>query len=338
MELPVAVAKYRPQVEEELTTFLGTHTVGLYQMLRYQFGWSDKDGNPSDGTGGKRVRPVLCLATCEALGGDALQALAAAAAVEMLHNFSLVHDDIEDNSDERHQRPAVWRVWGVAQAINAGDSMHTLARLMLPRMQERGVSPENVLWAGQLIDEASLRLCEGQFMDLLYQEQPSVDMEAYLAMVRGKTASLMSCAMQLGGIIATGDRKVVDTLARCGTKLGIAFQIRDDLLDLAGNRSRETLVGDIVEKKKTFPVVYALQNGTPKTRKDLTALYSKETLHNEDVERVLAILIGSGAIEAADKTAQQYYHEATGLLEELRTPEYDLDILCQFVHFMVNRD
>ena len=320
-----------------MRAFLETHTVGLYQMLRYQFGWSDKDGKPSDGIGGKRLRPVLCLATCEALGGDVHQALSAAAAVEMLHNFSLVHDDIEDNSDERYQRPAVWRVWGVAQAINAGDSMHTLARLMLPRMQERGVSPENVLWADQLLDEASLHLCEGQFMDLLYQEQPSVDMEAYLTMVRGKTASLISCAMQLGGIIATGDRGVVDTLARCGTNLGIAFQIRDDLLDLAGNRSREAIAEDIVEKKKTFPVVYALQHGTPETRKDLTDLYSKETLHNEDVGRILAILVGSGAIEAADKTAQQYCHEAIGLLEELRIPEHDLGILRQFVHLMVER-
>ena len=337
MELPAIFGKYRAQIEEELRATLEERTVGLYQMLRYQFGWSDKDGSPTNGAGGKRLRPILCLATCEALGGDAQQALPAAAAVELIHNFSLVHDDIEDNSPERYQRPAVWKVWGTAQAINVGDSMHALARLMLLRMQKQGVPLDRILWAGQLLDEASLRLCEGQFLDLLYEEQADVDIEAYLTMTKGKTAALISCALQLGGVVATGDRWTVDVLARCGTNLGIAFQIRDDVLDMDDGREGETVAEDLTGKKKTFPVVYAFENGTPETRQELARLYSKEKLLREDIECILSMLKETGAVAQAEETAQRYYQEAIRALEELQIKGRDLDNIRQVARFMVER-
>ena len=337
MELPAIFGKYRAQIEEELRATLEERTVGLYQMLRYQFGWSDKDGSPTNGAGGKRLRPILCLATCEALGGDAQQALPAAAAVELIHNFSLVHDDIEDNSPERYQRPAVWKVWGTAQAINVGDSMHALARLMLLRMQKQGVPLDRVLWAGQLLDEASLRLCEGQFLDLLYEEQADVDIEAYLTMTKGKTAALISCALQLGGVVATGDRWTVDVLARCGTNLGIAFQIRDDVLDMDDGREGETAAEDLTKKKKTFPVVHAFEHGSLETRQELARLYGKEKLLREDIECILSILKETGAMAQAEETAQRYYQEAIRALEELRIKGYDLDNIRQVARFIVER-
>jgi len=337
MELRHVFEKYRHQVEGELRAALEAHSVGLYQMLRYHLGWSDRDGRPVDGLGGKRLRPILCLSTCEALGGDVQQALPAAAAVELIHNFSLVHDDIEDESPERHDRPAVWTVWGPAQAINAGDSMHSLAWLMLTRLQQRGVAPEKVLWSTQILDEATLRLCEGQFLDIMYQEQVDVGLEEYLAMTKGKTAALFSSAMQLGAVVASGDRQTVDTLARSGTGLGIAFQIRDDVLDLDEEHAGEVVTGDIARKKKTFPVVYAQERGTQKARQELRRIYSKERLGRADVQRVLSILEAEGALEQAEETASRYYQEAMALLEELRIPASSLDTIRQVARFMVER-
>lgn len=339
MEPPSAFEKYRGEVEEELEDLLQGRETGLYQMLRYQLGWSDRDGRPVRGRrGGKRLRPVLCLATCKALGGDYRQALPAAAAVELIHNFSLVHDDIEDESPERHQRPAVWKVWGAAQAINAGDSMHALGRLALARLQGRNVPLPKVLWAGELLDDASVRLCEGQFMDLMYQETTEVDVEAYLDMVKGKTAALISCAMQLGAVVAGGDADVVEAIRRCGAYLGIAFQIRDDLLDLSCARDGKVASGDILERKKTFPIVYALEKGTPETARELASLYGKDRLHPRDVERVTRILEEVGALRQAQELAQRYCKEAMGVFDGLRLPYCDLDEIRQIARFVVERE
>ena len=337
MEPSPAFDRYRGELEEELKDFLKGRETGLYQMLRYQLGWSDRDGCSVPGHGGKRLRPVLCLATCKALGGDYRQALPAAAAVELIHNFSLVHDDIEDGSPERHDQPAVWKVWGAAQAINAGDSMHALARLALARLQGRNVPLRKVLWATQLLDDASVRLCEGQFLDLMYQETPEVDVEAYLEMVKGKTAALISCAMQLGAVVASGDPEVVEAVGWCGTKLGIAFQIRDDLLDLSCARDGKVASGDILERKMTFPVVYALEKSTHETVRELAGLYAKDRLRGPDAERVTRILEEVGASGTAQELAQRYCKEAIGVLDSLRLPYCKLDEIRQIARFVVER-
>ena len=143
---------------------------------------------------GKMLRPLLCLASCEAVGGDGQRALPAAAALELLHNFSLIHDDIEDGSPQRHGRDTVWRVWGVAQAVNAGDGMFALAHVTLHRLSEVGVAADQVLAVAALLDEASLRLCEGQYRDLSYEERLDVRCDDYLEMVAGKTAALMAAS------------------------------------------------------------------------------------------------------------------------------------------------
>lgn len=339
MQPPPVLDSYRAEVDEELKAVLEGRDVGLYHLLRYQLGWCDEEGRPTSGRGGKRFRPVLCLATCKALGKDYHQALPAAAAVELVHNFSLVHDDIEDGSPSRHDRPAVWKVWGAAQAINVGDSMHALGRLALVRLQERRVPPEKVLWGTQLLDEASLRLCEGQFLDLAYQETAEVDMEAYLTMVKGKTAALISCAMQLGAIVADADGPVVDALGHCGTSLGIAFQIRDDLLDLRDAQCEGSASEDLHAKKKTFPVVYALEKGTSVTARDLTRLYQKGQLAEDDMWRVMAILEEVGALVGAQEEAQRYYAEAMGILAGLRLPGHcGEDEIRQLARFVVERE
>jgi geranylgeranyl diphosphate synthase type I len=336
-ETSAALDTYRAAVDDEMRKALDSRPIGLYQMLRYHLGWTDRDGNPASRVaGGKRLRPILCVTTCRALGGDIKQVIPAAAALELIHNFSLVHDDIEDNSKERYQRPAVWSIWGVAQAINVGDSMHTLARLLLPRMSELGVPVDRVLWAGRLLDEASLQLCEGQFLDMLYQERMDIGLEDYLVMARSKTGALFACAMQLGGIVSIGDTDTVDILGNCGRSFGIAYQILDDLQDMREGQMCGPAATDIVEKKKTYPLVSALASGPAGARKELADIYAKQQLGQNDVERVLAILRGTGSMDKAVAAASHHLDEAEESLSSITMPGRELDVVRHLMHLILD--
>ncbi|MEI2691836.1 MAG: polyprenyl synthetase family protein [Anaerolineae bacterium] len=233
---------------------------GHYGMLRYHMGWVDPAMQPAVINSGKRIRPVVCLLACAAVGGAVEDALPAAAAVELLHNFSLIHDDVEDNSSTRRHRPTVWALWGVPQAINAGDAMFTLARLALHGVTGRGVVAATALEASAIFDRACLRLTEGQYLDMSFEDRQDVAVEEYVAMIEGKTAALLSASLELGALLGGADEGTRRSLAEFGRGLGLAFQMQDDILGIWGD---ETITGksaasDILARKKSLPVVYAL--------------------------------------------------------------------------------
>ena len=217
MSLPSAFGRYREDIETELKSLILEQSLPLYRMMAYHMGWLDDQGDTAgavEAEAGKRIRPTLCLLTCEALGGELRPALPAAAALELVHNFSLIHNDIQDGTPDRHHRPSVWWVWGPAQGINAGDGMHALARLSLLRQTEKGMPSEKALRAVATLDTACLRLCEGQYLDLTYQERVDISQDAYFQMVEGKTAALMSCAAELGALLASADEGAIQAMAR----------------------------------------------------------------------------------------------------------------------------
>jgi geranylgeranyl diphosphate synthase type I len=337
VELPAAFSRYRDEIEQELRSVLAEQDSPFYRMLRYQLGWVDDKGQPVRDAGGKRLRPVLCLLACEALGGDRRRALPATAALELVHNFSLIHDDIQDGSPERHHRPSVWYVWGPAQAINAGDAAHALGRLALFRLPDAGANEEQLRRALKLLDDATLRLCEGQYLDMAFQERMDVTVDAYLEMARGKTGALMSCALALGALLAGGDEAQVETAARAGMALGLVYQIHDDVLDLWGSRPGEATGGDILTKKKSLPIVYALEKGTVKQKRELGTLYLKRVLEPADVTRVAAILDEVGACADAQKLAERYFNDAMTHLRSLPLSESGRRELEQVGRFMLER-
>ncbi len=229
----------------------------FYGMLAYHLGWVDAQLQPARQDGGKRVRPMLCLLACAACGGDPARALPAAAAIELLHNFSLIHDDIQDRSETRRGRPTVWALWGIAQAINAGDALFTIAHRALWRLRERGVPAERILEVAERFDAACLMLTRGQHFDLLFEGMPYVSVEAYLEMIRGKTAALLRAATGIGARLA--DRPAED-LEAFGEALGMAFQIQDDLLGIWGDPAvtGKPAADDLRTRKKTLPVILAM--------------------------------------------------------------------------------
>ena len=339
MSLPTAFNRFRDQIETEIKSLVLEEGFPLYRMMGYHMGWLDEYGEAAEGESGKRIRPTLSLLACEALGGDVKAALPAAAAVELVHNFSLIHDDIQDGNSERHNRPTVWWVWGPAQAINAGDGMHALARLALLRQTGEGMSPERTLKAVGLLDQACLRLCEGQYLDLTYQERVDISQDAYFKMVEGKTAALISCAAELGAVMSSAEEPVERAIAQFGAKLGTAFQIRDDILDLWGQQDTgKPLAGDILNKKKSLPIVYAIENASGAERRTLGDVYFKRVMEPEDIDKIIEVLETLGAREFCQAKADALCDEAIQSLKDAGLTSQQTEGLEAVARFIVTRD
>ena len=226
-----------------------------YTMLAYHLGWTDH------GKTGKRIRPLLCLLSCTAAGGDWRQALPIAAAVELIHNFSLLHDDIQDNSPLRHGRPTVWTRWGAAQAINAGDAMFTLAYLAPHRLRAAGVSETITLTCLADLTQTCLFLTQGQYLDMAYEQRAQISVAEYLTMIEKKTAVLIGAAVRLGARVAGAPPERLEAFYRFGWNLGMAFQLQDDLLGIWGDPAvtGKSAASDLEKRKKSLPVVFGLE-------------------------------------------------------------------------------
>ena len=310
-------SRYEAPLQQELRQSFAGQKGLLYDMLVYQLGWVDEQGTSLSGPSGEHLHPCLCLLSCESLSGEFDVALPAAAAVELVHNFILIHEDVQSGSPNRGHRPSVWWTWGPGQAINAGDGMHALGRLALMRLQERGLPVARVLSAMLLLDRACLSMCEGQHMDLVFQERLDVGVDAYLKMAEGRSGALMSCAMALGALASTEDEAALTAFKECGRNLGIAHQIRADIADLEGTVGEDGWSANVLNKKKLLPIVYALQTGDLHTKRELGTIYFKRVLEPQDVQRLVGILEEGSALEYARDRVREYCEKATDSLDGL---------------------
>ena len=334
-----SLPSYRNAVRVELEAVIETCPPSLRTILRYHMGWQDKQGHLCGGETGKFVRSTLCLLSCQAVGGDTARVVPAAAAVELLHNFSLIHDDIEDAGAERHHRPTVWKVWGESQAINAGDAMFTLAYLALLRLKEKGIAGGKVARTIEMLGRACLELCEGQYLDVDCENRLDVTVEDYLDMADKKTAALFAASTSLGAYLGGGDDKLLDRFRLFGRELGTAYQIYDDVLGIWGTEERVgKSAGDIAQRKKTLPVVYGLRNSHGEARKRLEKLYAQKSVKEAAVSEVTGILERSGAREYAANLAGQYYRKALVHLEATRLDASRQAPLKEMACSLVDRD
>lgn len=309
--------------EQEMLGVIERHedarTRELYQMIRYHMGLD------TDAPRGKRLRPLIGLLAYQSIAGDHAKALPGAAAVEMGHNFSLVHDDIEDDGTERRHRPALWTVWGRPQAINTGDALFTLSRMALYRLRDEGFDDARILRLMRLYDETCLALCEGQFMDIWtseHDEWQSVDY--YFDLIGRKTASLIAGSAEAGALLATEDEAVIGAYRQFGWALGLAFQLNDDVLGIWGDMSQTgKQTSDIATRKKTLPLIYALAQSTGQDRERLQAILAQSDTQPtaEEVSEVLGILERVGAQEYTRNQARQHRDEALAQLESVGTVE-----------------
>ncbi len=333
-------SRYQPDLDEEFRLAVGNSSLPLYQMMRYHLGWVDAEGKSIITSKGKLIRPSLCLLSCEAVGGDWKKALPAAVALELLHNFTLIHDDIEDGDHERRGIPTVWHVWGIPQGINTGDAMHVLARLALFRLEEQGVSHSRVLRSARLLDETCLRLCEGQCLDISFEERLDVGVDDYLNMVEGKTAALFSCSFGIGALLGTDDGTKIERLSEFGRNLGLAFQVKDDVLGIWGEDSKtgKSTSSDILKKKKSLPVVYAFENAGREQIKELTAIYNQDEIDAIDIVSVQNILEESGARKYSEGIARKYSDKAMSCLAKADIATSYKEDFTSMAGFMVDRE
>lgn len=265
--------------------------VHIYDMMKYHLGWLDENLNPANFHPGKRIRPRLCFLTCAAAGSPIERAIAPATAVELVHNFSLVHDDIQDRSRHRRHRRTVWDIWGDAQAINAGDGLLVLAQLALTDDEETG--PERKARGLRVLNVACRLLCEGQYLDLDYERRPSVSLDDYYLMIERKTGALMEASCHLGALYGSNSEDTIAALTRFGRYLGLAFQAQDDYLGIWGDpkETGKPAADDIVSKKKALPLVRLLDAATRADRERLNAILSSPGAATpEETSEILALM------------------------------------------------
>lgn len=237
---------------------------GLDLLCSYQMGFCDERGESREMARGKYVRPIICLAVCDAMGGDYKRIIPAAASIELIHRTSLVFDDIQDRGEERNHRPSMWTVWGPAQAINAGLALSCFARLSLYRLYDLGVPVNTILSMWQELEKTVLHLCQGQYSDIeMTDSMTATDTDSYLNMVVGKTATLFRAACLVGALGASDidDFDISDIMSaeHFGLNLGILFQVHDDYLGVWGDEIVGKTANDLVEKKKSLPVLMSMK-------------------------------------------------------------------------------
>ena len=267
-------------------------------MIRYHFGYDAPGAMKS----GKRLRPQLLLRTALAEGGRLECALDAAVAIEILHNYSLVHDDIEDGDELRHGQTTIWARYGVAQGINAGDALCAISYLTLLH-EEAVVPPNRVVEMLGVLHEANLLMCEGQSLDISFETSPTVEMAEYLEMIAGKTGALFAASCELGALAAGAEPARARAYSSLGRAYGLAFQIRDDVLGTWGSSdvTGKPSGADIARRKWSFPVVWALDTPPSADREIVARAYARKArLDADGVSAVIAALDRLGARGAAD--------------------------------------
>ncbi|WP_303221766.1 short chain isoprenyl diphosphate synthase IdsA [Methanosphaera stadtmanae] len=285
--------------------------------------------------GGKKFRPALTLLSCQAVGGKPEKALKAAAAIELTHTFSLIHDDIMDNDDTRRGKPAVHKVWGEPLAILAGDSLFAKSFELLSQSAEDNIAYERVVDALQVLTNSCINICEGQALDMAFEDTFNVTKDEYMNMIYKKTGDLITASTTIGAIMGGASSNEIQALRTYGKQIGLAFQIQDDYIDLTGDESIGKPVGsDLVEGKKTLMVVYALEKANKEDHDRLVELL--EANDESIIPEAMEILEKYGAINYARSKVYDCVIESKQALSIL--PDSDAkDALFKLADFVFTR-
>ena len=309
----------------------------IYEHFDYEY--PDALKNPDAMAAGKRVRPLLMALVARSISGDYKHVLPSAIALELTHNFTLIHDDIMDESDKRRGRTTIWKNYGIAQAIDSGDGLFALAILSTLQLDSTGNSPEKALAASRELMQACLDTVEGQALDISFEDRLDITPEEYLKMIGLKTGRFIEIAVKIGALLSTDDEAIIENYSTFGKYLGLAFQMWDDYLGIWGDPDviGKSATGDIEQKKKSYPITYAFTHADEPQQKRLHYIYSKDMLEENDVLEVLGVL---DEVDARDKTkaiVEEYYSTAMNALDALALDNADYDNLKKLAEFVVQR-
>jgi geranylgeranyl diphosphate synthase, type I len=294
-------------------------------MVQYHLGYAGPDLQPLDRRAvnrGKRMRPAVALLAAGAAGGEPRAAAPVGAALELLHNFTLIHDDIQDESPTRRHRPTVWSIWGVGQAINAGDGLFAVARLPIYRLTSTGVAADLSLRLLEAFDRMTVAIVEGQTLDLAFEARPDVSAGEYLDMIAGKTAAIIQFAAWAGALLGGANEVDASRWAEFGLALGLGFQARDDLLGIWGSQevTGKAPADDVRRRKQSLPILILRERLDDAERLELDRLYSAPNVDRAGVARVLALLDRERVREEVEAVIGNYHDQATAALLDAARP------------------
>lgn len=312
MSLNELLPRMLPAIEAELQRQVARldqpRTKPFHEMLTYHMGWTGEGAGPK--ATGKRIRPLLVLLSTAGCGADWQFALPAAAAVELTHNFSLAHDDVQDNSDKRRGRPTVWVKWGAPMAINVGDALFVQSNQAIIDLANH-YPAETVVKAAKFLHDTCLDLTRGQYLDMSYQGRKDLQIDDYWPMIGGKTAALLACCASIGALLGGADEPTLQAYRSFGHYLGLAFQAQDDLLGIWGDEALmgKSAASDLVEGKNSLPVLVGLGK-----KGKFAERWKQGPIRPEEVEEVARLLASESAYEYTIEASKQMTDLALGSL------------------------
>lgn len=329
--MPEGVALARDLVGPAMEAAIARLTPEVRRVAAYHLGLADAEGNPTQGGSGKALRPALALLSARAAGAPPERGVTAALAVELVHNWSLLHDDIMDGDTERRHRPTAWTVFGVGAAILAGDALLALAQELLLESE----APQGS-WAARCLSAAVTRLIAGQGNDLAFEKRDDVTLAECLDMAGDKTAALMACACSIGAVHLGAPPALAMSLAGFGAHVGLAFQLTDDLLGIWGapEVTGKPVRADLRARKKSLPVVAALSSGLPQADELRALLISPDPLTEDDLIRAADLVVAAGGRQWAENEADAQLAAANASLAEVEIPlnvQAELTAIAEFI-------
>ena len=336
MSLKHMMESMLPAIETELQRQVSrldeAHTRPFYEMLTYHMGWSGEGAGPV--ATGKRIRPLMALLTVASCNSEWLHAVSAAAAIELVHNFSLVHDDIQDNSEKRRGRTTTWKIWGMPLAINVGDALFVLSNQAMVDLKEN-YPAETVVAAATVLHNTCLDLTRGQFLDMSYETRSDLGVEHYWPMIAGKTAALLSACCHIGAILGGADQSKQDAYRSFGHALGMAFQVQDDILGIWGNEAitGKSAASDLLEGKKSLPVLHGLSKGGKFAER-----WAQGPIHADEVEELAQLLATEGSYEYTHSMSRQMTTMALDSLREADPQGEAGEALMELANKLIKRE
>lgn len=324
-----------PAIEKELqkqvSRLNSPRTLPFHEMLTYHMGWTG-EGAGKEATG-KRIRPMLVLLAAASTGADWKAALPAAAAIEMVHNFSLVHDDVQDNSDKRRGRLTVWKIWGIPMAINVGDAMFVIANQAVMDLIHTHPAA-TVVRASTILSATCLDLTRGQFLDMSYEERTDLSLEDYWPMIGGKTSALLSACTQVGSLLGNANEEEQEAYRQFGYHLGLAFQVQDDILGIWGDEALtgKSTASDLVEGKNSLPVLFALGK-----KGSFAARWNQGPITAEEVGEVAAMLEAEGGKSFAEEMSEKETQSALDFLTKANPRGAAGESLLELANMLLKR-
>jgi geranylgeranyl diphosphate synthase type I len=331
---PEALAQAPTAIAGALREAVGRLSPAVRRVVEYHLGWADAEGNRTSEAGGKALRAALALLSAQAAGAPKASGIPGAVAVELVHNFSLLHDDVMDGDRERRHRPTAWVVFGVGAAVCAGNALLTLAyEVLLER-----ANPQRLDALTSLLD-ATHALIAGQTRDLAFERRLDVSVDEYLAMSGEKTGALIGCAAAIGARLNAASPSLVDSLSEYGQSLGLAFQAVDDLLGIWGRPevTGKPVGNDLRQRKASLPIVSALHAGG-EAGGELRSLLARGELDDPAIERATKFVEAGGGRESAEAEAERQLRRALACLDRASLPARIHDELQQIAEFVTTRE